>query len=62
VDRAPAADYVAVSSRQARRLAARLEALDVSFERRELMRPVLLRLSRKVDPAEVFPGESFGLR
>jgi hypothetical protein len=62
VDRAPAADYVAVSSGQARRLAARLQALGVGFERRDLMRPVLLRLSRKVDPSELFPGESFGLR
>jgi hypothetical protein len=62
VDRAPAADYVAVSSGQARRLAARLDALGVGYQRRDLMRPVLMGLSRKVDPAELFPGESFGLR
>jgi hypothetical protein len=38
------------------------EGLGVTFERRDLMKPVLLRLSRKVDPEELYPGRSFPMR
>jgi hypothetical protein len=62
VDGAPAAAYVAVNRTSAARLEARLRALGVAYERRELMKPVLLDLSRKVDPSELFPGREFPLR
>ena len=32
------------------------------YERLDLMKPVLLRLSRKVDPEELFPGREFPMR
>jgi hypothetical protein len=59
VDRAPEAAIVAVNRTSADRIERRLEALGVTFERRDLMKPVLLRLSRKVDPKELFPGREF---
>ena len=59
VDRAPAVDIVAVNATSAARMEKKLQDLDVSYERRELMKPVLLRLSRKVDPRELFPGRDF---
>ncbi len=62
VDRAPAAAYVAVNPTAAFKLERRLDRLGVRYERRELMKPVLLRLSRKVDPAELFPDRSFPVR
>jgi hypothetical protein len=34
----------------------------VTYERRDLMKPVLFRLSRKVDPEELFPDRSFPVR
>jgi hypothetical protein len=34
----------------------------VTFERRDLVKPVLFRLSRKVDPEELFPGRAFPIR
>jgi hypothetical protein len=62
VDAAPEAALVAVNATAAEKLERRLERLGVTFERRDLMKPVLLRLSRKVDPAEIFPGRDFPLR
>ncbi|HEY3119491.1 MAG TPA: hypothetical protein VGL15_02635 [Vicinamibacteria bacterium] len=61
-ERAPQAALVAVNPTAAEKLERRLERLGVTYERRDLMKPVLLRLSRKVDPAELFPGHSFPLR
>jgi hypothetical protein len=62
VERAPSAAFIAVNRTSAGRLERRLRELGVSYERRELMKPVLLRLSRKVDPEELFPGREFPLR
>lgn len=56
VDAAPEAALIAVNTTAAEKLERRLERLGVSYERRDLMKPVLLRLSRKVDPEELFPG------
>ena len=62
VDAAPAAAFVAVNPTAAEKLERRLDRLGVKYERRDLMKPVLLRLSRKVDPAEIFPDREFPLR
>jgi hypothetical protein len=62
VERAPEAALVAVNHTAARRLERRLSELGVAFERRDLMKPTLLRLSRKVDPEELFPGREFPWR
>ncbi len=62
VEGAPDAAFVAVNRTSAARLGRRLDALGVSYERRDLMKPVLLRLSRKVDPEELFPGREFPWR
>jgi hypothetical protein len=62
VERAPRADYIAVNDDNADKLERRLLRLGVTWDRRDLMKPVLLRLSRKVDPAELFPDREFPLR
>jgi hypothetical protein len=62
VDAAPEAAFVAVNQAAAEKLERRLERLDVRYERRDLMKPVLLRLSRKVGPEELFPERTFPLR
>jgi hypothetical protein len=62
VERAPEAAFIAVNRTSAGRLGERLTALGVTFERLDLMKPVLTRLSRKVDPEELFPGREFPLR
>jgi hypothetical protein len=62
VERAPEAAFIAVNRTSAGRLERRLQALGVGYERQELMKPVLLRLSRKVDPEELFPGREFPMR
>ena len=61
VDAAPAAALVAVNGTAAEKLERRLERRGVAYERRDLMKPVLLP-SRKVDVAEIFPGRDFPLR
>jgi hypothetical protein len=61
-ERAPEAALIAVNPTAAEKLERRLERLGVTYERRDLMKPVLLRLSRKVDPSELFPDHSFPLR
>ena len=40
----------------------RLKRLGVGYERRDLLKPVMLRLARKVDPEELFPARSFPYR
>ncbi len=62
VERAPEAAFIAVNRTSAGRLEKRLAELGVGYERRELMKPVLLRLGRKVDPQELFPGREFPIR
>jgi hypothetical protein len=62
VERAPEAALVAVNRTAAARLERRLGELGVTFERRDMVKPVLLRLSRKVDPQELFPGREFPMR
>jgi len=61
VDASPTAALIAASNGHARRIEARMRSLGVAFQRQDLMRPLLLP-ARKVDPEELFPGESFGLR
>jgi hypothetical protein len=62
VEAAPDAALIAVNATAADKLERRLERLGVTWERRDLMKPVLMRLSRKVDPQELFPGRVFPLR
>lgn len=62
VERAPAAAIVAVNATSAGRLEEKLAGLGVRYERLDLMKPVLLRFSRKVDPQDLFPGRTFPLR
>ncbi|OFV88156.1 MAG: hypothetical protein A2V74_01970 [Acidobacteria bacterium RBG_16_70_10] len=62
VEAAPEAAFIAVNRTAAGRLERRLGELGVGYERLDLMKPVLLRLARKVDPAELFPGREFPLR
>lgn len=59
VDRAAAVDIVAINAFSAARIERKLDELGVDYERRDLLKPVLLRLSRKVDPRELFPGRDF---
>ncbi len=59
VDREPRVDIVAVNQVSAARIEKKLQELGVAYQRRDLMKPVLLRLSRRVDPAEIFPGRDF---
>jgi hypothetical protein len=54
VEAAPEAALIAVNPTNAGKLERRLERLGVTWERRDLLKPVLLRLSRKVDPDELF--------
>jgi hypothetical protein len=62
VERAPEVALVAVNTYAAQRMEQRLQALGVTYERRDFMKPVLLHLSRKVEPEELFPGRSFAAR
>ena len=62
VEGANEAALIPVNRTAAARLEKRLGELGVTFERRDLVKPVLLRLSRKVDPEELFPGREFPLR
>jgi hypothetical protein len=61
VDAAPSAAFIAVNPTAAEKLERRLERLGVTWERRDLMKPVLIP-SRKSDPGEIFPGRDFPLR
>ena len=62
VEQAPEAAFVAVNDDNADKLARRLARLGVTCERLDSMKPVLLRLSRKVDPSELFPERGFPWR
>jgi hypothetical protein len=62
VEKAPDAALIPVNSYAAERLGRRLTELGVTYERRDFLKPVLLRLSRKVDPEELFPHRSFPMR
>jgi len=62
VEAAPEAAFVAVNRISATRLSQRLDELGVRHERLELMKPVLLRLARKVDLEELYPWREFPLR
>jgi hypothetical protein len=62
VERAPDAALIPVNRTAAARVERRLAELGVSFERVDLVKPVLFRLSRKVDPQELFPGREFPMR
>jgi hypothetical protein len=53
---APAAALVAVNATAAAKLERRLSRIGVEYERHDLMKPVLLGLSRKVEPEDLFPG------
>lgn len=60
VDRAPEPPaIVAVNRVSADRIERRLRSLGVAHERLDGMKPVFLRLSRRVDPKEIFPGREF---
>jgi hypothetical protein len=59
VDGAGEAALVAVNATAADKLARRLDRLGVTYERRDLMKPVLLRLSRKIGPEDLFPDRAF---
>jgi hypothetical protein len=48
------AALIAVNHTAASKLERRLDRLGVTWERRDLLKPVLLRLSRKVEPEELF--------
>jgi hypothetical protein len=62
VEEAPEAALIAVNRTSAERLETKLAGLGVRYERLDLMKPVLLRLSRKVDPQDLFPGRTFPMR
>jgi hypothetical protein len=62
VEDASEAALIAVNRTSAGRLEEKLAGLGVRHERLDLMKPVLLRLSRKVDPQELFPGREFPMR
>jgi hypothetical protein len=62
VEAAPAAALVAANYAYGAKIEKRLERLGVASTRRDLLRPVFLRLSRKVDPEELFPGRPFPYR
>ncbi len=62
VEEAPEAALIAVNRTSAERLETKLTALGVRYERLDLMKPVLLRFSRKVDPQDLFPGREFPMR
>ncbi|MBI3931793.1 MAG: hypothetical protein HY317_00130 [Acidobacteria bacterium] len=62
VEAAPEAALVAPTSANADKIERKLARLGVRYERLDLLKPVFVRLSRKVDPRELFPEQSFGLR
>jgi hypothetical protein len=59
---APDAALVAVNTAQAGKLERRLERAGIGYQRLDLMKPVLLRFSRPVDPALLFPDRDFPVR
>jgi hypothetical protein len=61
-EQAPDAALIAVNATNAEKLERRLQRAGVSYQRLDLMKPVLLRFSRPVDPALLFPDREFPLR
>jgi hypothetical protein len=62
VEEAREAAIVAVNRTSAARIERRLDELGVAHERLDLMKPVILPRSRKVEPEELFPGREFPMR
>jgi hypothetical protein len=58
-EQAPDAALIAVNSANAEKLERRLQRVGVLYQRLDLMKPVLFRFSRKVDPADLFPDRDF---
>jgi len=61
-EQAPDAALIAVNTTAAAKLERRLARAGVGYERLELMKPVLYRFTRPVDPALLFPDREFPLR
>jgi hypothetical protein len=61
-ERAPDAALIAVNAASAEKLERRLQRAGIAYQRRELMKPVLLGFSRPVDPSLLFPDREFPLR
>lgn len=59
---APDAALIAVNATHASKLERRLQRQGITYERMESMKPVLLRFSRPVDPALLFPDQDFPVR
>ncbi len=62
VEAAPEAAFITVNRHAAKRLEQRFGEMGVGYERVDMMKPVLLRLERKLDPEEVFPWREFPWR
>ncbi|MBN2370201.1 MAG: hypothetical protein JXO72_06915 [Vicinamibacteria bacterium] len=62
VEAASEAAFVPINLAAAAKIERRLGRLGVSYQRTNLTRPVLHRLSRKVDPQELFPHRRFPWR
>jgi hypothetical protein len=62
VEAAPEAAFITVNRTAADRLGRRLDDMGVGYERIDMMKPVILRLDRKLDPEDVFPWRTFPWR
>ena len=62
VEGATAAAFVPINTTAAAKIERRLKNLGVTYERIDLTKPVILHLSRKVDPEELFPHRDFPWR
>jgi hypothetical protein len=62
VEAAPEAAFITVNHHAANRLERRFGEMGLGYERVDMMKPVLLRLDRKLDPEEVFPWREFPWR
>ena len=56
------AAFITVNRHAAKRLERRFGELGVGYERVDMIKPVLLRLDRKLDPEDVFPWREFPWR
>jgi len=62
VEAAPEAAFITVNRHAAQRLERRFGEMGVGYERVDMMKPVLLRFDRKLDPEDVFPWREFPWR
>jgi hypothetical protein len=62
VEAAPEAAFITVNRTAANRLGRRLDEMGVTYDRVDMMKPVILRLDRKLDPEDVFPWREFPWR